>query len=81
ETILHDFSTSKIGNQIKHRVELILKNFRVDPIKNAYISLYLENRKLTNELRLVYKSKLITTILDIKLYFRNRKLKRKNKNF
>ncbi|SNB02776.1 Glycosyl transferase, group 1 family protein [Flavobacterium psychrophilum] len=79
ETILHDFSTSKIGNQIKHRVELILKNFRVDPIKNAYISLYLENRKLTNELRLVYKSKLITTILDIKLYFRNRKLKRKNK--
>ncbi|WP_134338285.1 glycosyltransferase [Flavobacterium psychrophilum] len=67
ETILHDFSTSKIGNQIKHRVELILKNFRVDPIKNAYISLYLENRKLTNELRLVYKSKLLTTKLNLSI--------------
>lgn len=79
ETILNEFSTIKIGTEIKTKLESILENFRIDPIKNAYISVYIENRKLTNELRLVYKSKLITTILDIKLYFRNRKLKRKNK--
>ncbi|WP_395059841.1 glycosyltransferase [Flavobacterium sp.] len=79
QTILNEFSTIKIGTEIKTKLESILECFRVDPIKNAYISVYLENRKLTNELRIVYKSKLITTILDIKLYFRNRKLKRKNK--
>ena len=80
DTIRNNFSTIKIGNEIKNRLELIVKDYKVDAIKNAYISVFIENTKLRNELRLVYKSKLITRILEIKLYFRNRKLKRKNKN-
>jgi|694.fasta_scaffold17871_5 glycosyltransferase involved in cell wall biosynthesis len=79
ETILNEFSTIKIGNEIKTRLELILEDFKIDLIKNAFISIFIENTKIKSELRLVKKSKLITLILNIKLYFRNRKLKRKNK--
>lgn len=80
ETILNKFSTIKIGNEIKTRLELILEDFKIDSIKNAYISVFIENTKLKSELRLVKKSKLITLILEIKLFFRNRKIKQKNKN-
>ena len=79
ETMLNEFSTIKIGNEIKTKLELILENFKVDYIKNNYISVYIENRKLKDELNIINRSKLIKMILDIKLFFRNRKLNRRNK--
>ena len=77
ETILNDFSVSKIGSQIKLLVDGICSNFKIDKNKNNLINVFIENEIMKNELHVINKSKLIGIILSIKLYFRNRKKRRK----
>jgi glycosyltransferase involved in cell wall biosynthesis len=74
-TIKDDFSSQKIGNYIKNRLQTILSTFEINPMKNELISYFIKNEKLEREMYIVNKSKLMRSILDIKLYFRNRKKK------
>ena len=80
QTILNDFSISKIGGQIKLQINFIFDNYKVSKTKNNLISIFIENELLKNDLHIVNKSKLIRFILKIKLFFRNRKNKRKKQS-
>ena len=77
KTMLTEFSTAEIGNQIKLNLENIYNNYKVSLSKNNLISVFVENEIMKNELHISKKSKLIGIILTIKLYFRNRKKRRK----
>lgn len=79
ETIVNEFSTKKVGNEIKMKLDTIFKNFIHNPLKDELIGLYIENEKMKSKLIIVNKSKIITFILDIKQFFRNRKSKRRQK--
>lgn len=76
ETILTDLSVKKIGALAKKRVENIFQTFEPHKLKNSMINLIIENEKMKHELYIIRKSKLMMSILDIKLYFRNRKNKK-----
>lgn len=75
ETILTDLSVKKIGALAKQRIENIFQTFEPHKLKNSMINLIIENEKMKHELYIIRKSKLMMSILDIKLYFRNRKNK------
>lgn len=79
ETIVKEFSLEIIGNLIKNRLTNIFSNYSENKIKNNLILMYIENESLKAQLYIVNKSKLIKLILDIKLFFRNRKNKRREK--
>ena len=77
QTIINEFSTKKIGNEIKNKLELISRNFYYNPIKAQLIELHYENAIMKNKLKIVEKSKIITLILRIKQFFRDRNAKRR----
>jgi glycosyltransferase involved in cell wall biosynthesis len=80
ESILNNFSVSRIGLLIENRITIIIQDFQVDSFKNAFINLYIENAKLKNDLKIANKSLLIKGFLSIKMYLLNRKENRsKNK--
>ena len=80
ESILNNFSVSRIGLLIENRITIIIQDFQVDSFKNAFINLHIENAKLKNNLKIANKSLLIKGFLGIKMYLRNRKEDlRKNK--
>ncbi len=81
ESILQNFSFDKIGGQIKFKLEKIFINYKQNPYKEELIYITSENEILTNELKTIKKSKLIRIILNVKLYFRNRKKNRIKKKF
>lgn len=73
ETILTDLSAKKIGMLVKNRVEEIMLIYKPTLFKNSIIDLIIENEKMKRDLHIIRKSKLMMGILDIKMYFRNRK--------
>ncbi len=73
EFILNNFSVSRIGLLIENRIKIIIEDFKVDPFKNAFINLHIENAKLKNDLKIAKESKLTKGILGIKMYLRKRK--------
>ena len=70
------FSVDEIGTKIKEEINIIYKNYKVNPYKEELIVVTIENELYQNELSKIKKSKLIQHILNIKQFFRNRKLKK-----
>ena len=73
ETIQTDLSEDRIGVLLKDRIGVIMEVFQPSKHKNQLIDLIIENDAIKRELQKIKSSKMISKILDIKLYFRNRK--------
>jgi len=73
ETIQTDLSEDRIGVLLKDRIGVIMEVFQPSKHKNQLIDLIIENDAIKKELQKIKSSKMISKILDIKLYFRNRK--------